>query len=136
MAAELKAVMEGVATALSPIPGLRTSDHVPGQINPPQAVVMVPPVDYDQGFGRTRADLIVTVTVLVSAAMDQQGQHLLAGYAEISGDQSVKAAIEKDRTLGGVVEDCRVSRFNPIGLTNYGSLAYIGGEFRIPVMVR
>lgn len=132
---ELQRVMGGLATQVAKT-GLRMTDHVPGKINPPQGVVTVPPVDYEVDFAHSRAVLIVTVTVLVSKTMDQQGQHALAAYADVSGDKSVKAIIDANRSLGGLVDDCHVSKFRPLGITEVGHLGYFGGEFTIPISIR
>jgi hypothetical protein len=132
---ELQRVMNGLAVQVAKT-GLRVADHVPGKINPPQGVVTVPPIEYDIDFAHSRGVLMVTLTVLVSATLDQQGQHNLAAYADVSGDKSIKAIIDANRNLGGLVDDCRVSKFRPLGLTEVGHLGYFGGEFTIPISIR
>ncbi|MGH3629535.1 MAG: hypothetical protein ACRDRL_19125 [Sciscionella sp.] len=132
MASTIAAIMAGVETRLKTITGLRTSDIVADQITPPQALVGVPPIpSYRIAMGRGAYQLDLTVTVLVSAALDRVGQIQLAGYADITGDMSIRAAVEGDRTLGGVVADCIVTAFRPLGLDEVGAIGYYGGVFTL-----
>lgn len=137
--ADITQIMDGLEARLATITGLRVSDVSPGQINPPCAIVGVPPVDnYHATFGangRVTLDS-VTITVLTSAAVDRIGQRLLAGYANPTGDTSVKAAIEADKTLGGVVDDCIVTASRPLGLEEVGVIGYFGGVFNLRVIAR
>lgn len=133
MAPTLEQIMDGIEDRLKTIAGLRVSDVTPDQIVPPCAIVGVPAItEYHATFasGRMRLDEL-TVTVLVSAAVDRIGQKLLAGYANPTGDTSVKAAIEADKTLGGVVEDCVVLSFRPLGLADVGVIGFYGGIFQL-----
>lgn len=132
MAPTLEQVMLGIETRLATISGLRTSAIGPDQIVPPAAVVGVPPVEaYHATFNSNRMLLDFPVTVLVSAALDRVGQLALAGYANPSGATSVKAAIEGDKTLGGILDDCIVMSFRPLGLEEVGLIGYYGGVFTV-----
>lgn len=133
MAPTIEQIMDGLETRLATISGLRVSDISPGQISPPCAIVGVPPVtNYHATFGSGRMTLDdITVTVLVSAAVDRVGQKRLAGYANPTGSTSVKAAVEADKTLGGVVDDCIVVSFRPFGLDEVGVIGYFGGVFQL-----
>lgn len=135
MAATIVQIMQGIEGRLSTIDGLRVAAISPDQINPPQAVVGVPVIDsYHQTMGRGRIHLAPTVTVLVSAGLDRVGQQRLAGYANPTGGQSIVAAVEADKTLGGVVEDCIVVSFRPLGLEEVGLVGYYGGVFDLRVI--
>lgn len=132
MAPTVAQVMEGIEARLATITGLRASAVSPDQITPPAAVVGVPPVDaYHAAFNSSRMTLDFPVTVLVSAALDRVGQMALAGYANPTGSTSVKAAIEGDKTLGGIVDDCIVVSFRPLGLDEVGAIGYYGGVFTV-----
>lgn len=133
MAATLAQIMTGVETRLQTIAGLRTNDVSPGSITPPCAIVGVPPVDYDRAMAGGLMELHMTITVLVSAAMDRAGQQALAAYANATGSSSVKAAIDAGPTLGGVVDGCKVENFRPLGLEEVGQIGYFGGVFEIYV---
>lgn len=125
--------MDGIETRLLTISGLRVSDVSPSQISPPCAVVGVPPVEaYHVAMGSNRMALDFPVSVFVSAAApDRIGQKNLAGYANPSGATSIKAAIEGDKTLGGILDDCIVMSFRPLGLEEVGLIGYYGGVFTV-----
>lgn len=130
MAPTIADLMLGVEARLKTVPGLRTSAIVPDQINPPVAIVGVPPIEsYWETMRRGTYVIELTVTVLVSAAIDRVGQMLLAEYASPVGERSIPAAIEADRTLGGVAQECVVDSFRPLGLEEYGAIGYYGGAF-------
>lgn len=132
---DLVAVMKGIEERLATIPDLRTSAYVADQINPPQAVVAVPPIDnYRMSFGRGTFSIRPQIYVFVSAALDRVGQQALAEFANPAGSRSIAAAIEADRTLGGVVQECVVESFRPLGFEEVGQLGYYGGVFEIRVI--
>lgn len=134
MAPTIEQIMLGVETRLKTITGLRAEEYVPDSINPPCAIVGVPPVEYHATFGNGHMKLPCTVTVLVSAALDRQGQLKLAGYVNPTGATSIKAAIEGDSTLGGVVSDCKVMSFRPLGIEEVGVVGYYGGVFDLLIV--
>jgi hypothetical protein len=128
----LEAILGAIETRLDTIQGLSVGDMVPAAINPPQAVVGVPEIgDYHTGVAALRTVLRPTITVLVSSAMTALGQHQLARYADLAGPQSIPALILADRTLGGVVSDCLVRSFRPLGLQDVGIVGYFGGVFTL-----
>jgi hypothetical protein len=131
--ASLEQITQGIEQRLSSISGLRVSDTIPGQINPPQAVVGVPAVEsYQAGLNpHERPSLNPTITVLVSSAMDRVGQLELAAYADPTGAKSIPAAIAADSSLGGVVGrgGCLVTRFDPLGIEEVGLIGFYGGRF-------
>lgn len=132
MASSIEQIMLGLEARLTTIPGLRTSEWTADQINPPHALVGVPPIpNYRQAMGKAAYELDLTVTVLTSAALDRRGQLALARYADPTGSSSVIAAVEADRTLGGVVTDCVVQSFRPLGLEEVGLIGYYGGLFTL-----
>lgn len=132
MAPTIYQVMQGIRSRLATISNLETREYLPDQIMPPIAIVGVPPItEYRTTFGRGRFTLEPTVTILVSARMDQAGQTDLAKYADVQGATSIPAAIEGDRTLGGVVEECWVLSFRPMGMEDLGRIGYYGGVFNL-----
>jgi hypothetical protein len=134
--ATLEAIIQAIETRLQTISGLRTNDISPGQITPPCAIVGIPPIpSYHATFGvGGRWRIEPTVTVLTSMAMDRAGQQKLLAYADRSGSNSIFAAIEADRTLGGTVEDCVVDSFRPLGQSEVGEIGYYGGVFDLRVI--
>ncbi|MEV0151537.1 MULTISPECIES: hypothetical protein [unclassified Nonomuraea] len=137
MEISLTAIMDGLEARLATISGLRVSDVVPDQINPPHAFVGVPPItDYHASFRMGTSRLEVPIWVFVSAALDRVGQRLLADYASPSGTTSIRAAVEAPdpdgrKTLGGVpgVQDVVVRDFRPLGREDVGAIGYLGGQW-------
>lgn len=138
MAPTIADIMRGIETRLATIDGLRVGADfgAPDQINPPAAIVEVPPVpNYHLAMRRGTVELTPTVVVLVSSAVSRTGQMALAEYANPTGPRSVVAAIEADKTLAGVVDSCVVRSFRPMGLEEVGELPYFGGIFTLTVTV-
>lgn len=134
-AGTLTAIMAGIETRLKTIPGLRTAPYVPDQVNPPIAVVGVPPIpNYHATFAHGKFVLDVPVTVLVSKAVDRIDQPAMAAYADIASTNSIHAAIEGDQTLGGAVDNAVVSDFRPLGNDEVGAIGYYGGVFTVKVI--
>jgi hypothetical protein len=134
-ATTIPAVMAGIETRLKTITGLRTAAYAADQVNPPMAIVAPPNIEnYRQTFGRGQFVLEPEVYVLVSAALDRVGQTALAEFASPTGAKSIPAAIEADRTLGGVVSDCVVQSFRSLGAEEVGVIGYYGGVFTLYVV--
>lgn len=132
MAVTILQIMQAIETRLETIEGLHASDYAPDQINPPAAIVGVPPIpEYRAAMQRGIYRIEPTVTVLVSAALDRIGQQALASYADVDGPHSIVAAIEADKTLGLPGVDCVVKSFQPGGLFEVGAVSYYGGVFTL-----
>ncbi|MHB8409840.1 MAG: hypothetical protein ACYDHY_17435 [Acidiferrobacterales bacterium] len=122
--ASLALLRTGLQTRLQTIAGLRCYDVVPDQAQLPAAIVMLkPPLRYDQSMGGT-AIWQFTVTLLVSRWDAARAQHAIDPYIDTTGAQSVHAAIEADRTLGGACDDATVQQ-----VTNYGPATYAGVQY-------
>lgn len=136
MAATIEQVMQAIETRLATISGLRVNDVAPDQINPPAAFVGVPPIpNYRLTMGRARYSITPTITVLTSASWDRAGQLKLASYANPTGASSIPAAVEGDRTLGGIADECLVDDFAPLGMEEVGLIGYYGGRFSLRVIL-
>lgn len=134
-------VMQGIEERLAAIEGLRTSEFIADQINPPMAVVGVPPIEnYRLAFRRGSWELRPQVYILVSAVLDRVGQAALAEFASPTGERSIPLAIEGDRTvtaqqtLDGLVSDVVVDSFRPLGMEEVGLIGYYGGVFELRVI--
>jgi hypothetical protein len=131
--ATVSQIRDGLAANLATISGLRTSATVPDNPNPPIAIVEPTSVNYDTTFGRGLDEYLFKITVIAGRADERSGQNKLDGYCNPSGSLSVKTAVESDKTLGGVVQNLRVS-----GLSTYGSITiaetpYLAAEFAVTV---
>lgn len=130
-------VLKALATQISTVPTLSVSMGViGGQVKPPQAFIGVPTIPSwrDSMAGGLRT-IEPTITLLTSAALDDLGQLKMAEFLDASGPMSIWAAIEADRTLGGVVQDTRMVDYRPLNQDEYGGIGYYGGIFTVLVMI-
>jgi len=114
------------------IPGLRVSETIPDQPNPPMAVISLETVNYDQTFQRGMSEYQFTVSVLAGRVSERNAQARLDSYID-PGSATIKTAIESDRSLGGKVFDVRVSEMSNIGAVNLGETVYLGADFSVQV---
>lgn len=95
-------VRQGIATALSAISGLRCFDYVPDGLAPPAAVVEPLEVTYHDASISTGTNYFrAYVLVVVGRMSDRASQDKIDGYVANTGANSIRAALEADRTLGG-----------------------------------
>jgi hypothetical protein len=132
--ASISDLRTGIATNLATIQGLRTSATVPDQINPPIAVVMPSSIEYDLAFARSGGDEYeFTVMVIVGRVDERMAQNKLDAYCSGSGTQSIKAAIESNKTLGGKAFDCRVTSLRNYNQVSVADVTYLAAEFVVQV---
>lgn len=127
------AIRVGLAANLATITGLRTSATTPDSPNPPIAIVSVESISFDTAMGRGMDTYTFTVLCIVGRVDERSAQNKLDAYCNPTGAQSVKTAIESNRTLAGACFDLRVT-----DLRNYGDLViadstYLAAEFRVAV---
>ena len=130
MAATLIEIADGLVERLATVKGLRAYDHVPDVFAPPCAFVMPETIDYWQGFAGGNVECLYTVTVVVGRTAERQNQKALYQFMSYSGDRSVRAAIEGDRTLGGRVQTLLVERSENIQIIQQGEASYLSVDFR------
>jgi hypothetical protein len=131
--ANISALRAGIKTNVSAISGLRVSDTIPDQPNPPQAILSLDSVDYNKAMNRGAALYTFTLTVMVGRQSERTAQAKLDSFAQDTGSASIKLAVESDRTLGGVAFDCICPALTSYGVVTIGDVNYISGEFQILV---
>lgn len=133
--AELADLREALAANLAGVSGLTRSAYVLSNPTPPCAEIEPAPVEYDLAMHRGLDRWRFTVRVYVAANLDKGAQKRLDGYLASSGADSIKAALESDRTLAGAADDLRVT-----GCTGYrayergGQAAMLGAEWQVEVL--
>jgi len=130
--ASVSELRDALAQAMSSVTGLRTSAHVPDSPKPPIAVVMPDRIEYDVNARRGADRFLFTVTVLASRADDRAAQQNLDQY--LVGERSIKDAIEKDRTLGGKANTCRVTSMQNYASVPVGEVIYLSAQFVVEVI--
>lgn len=131
--ATLSEIREGLATNLATIAGLRTNDYIPGQVNPPYAIISPDGIDYHKAMHNGFNTYNFTITVVVGQAESRTAQSILDGYCSPTGSTSIKSAIESDKTLSGKVFDLMVSDMRNYGSTTIGETTYLAAEFSCAV---
>lgn len=125
-------IREGLGVRLETIPDLQVYTRPPGSIVVPAAVVRRRSTTFDV----TMDGLVDTgwgVTLFVSFANTDVATEELDKYLDPSGDRSIKAAIEADPTLGGVVDFARVASAEGDRVLNYAGTDYLSVEFVIEI---
>ena len=129
---DVSTIRQALADKMANVYGLRTSAYVPDAPRPPQAVVMPDRISYDLNARRGADTLFFTITILVGRADDRSSQGNLDKY--LRGTDSVKAALEADRTLGGVVDTCRVTEMRNYAAVPVGEELYLGAQLIVEVV--
>jgi hypothetical protein len=126
-------IRTALATNLATIPGLRTASEIPDLPNPPIAVVSLDSVNYDQSFAKGMTNYTFTITVIVGRTAEREAQRKLDAYIT-PGANSVKNAIESNKTLGGYAYDCRVVSMNSVGSVTISDTTYLAADFTVTVI--
>lgn len=103
MPATVAATAGAFRTRLATISGLRTFAYQPEQINPPLAYPLLNTIEYHRAMGGGDVVMNWNVIVIVGRYTDSRAYTDLDEYLAYSGAKSIRATLESDRTLGGVV---------------------------------
>jgi hypothetical protein len=124
---------KGLGQSLRAMKSLRVSDHIPEQINPPHAIVTLNDVRYHQQMASGMTEYSFYVIVAVGRMGERSAQLALDGYLSPDGPRSIRAALEADRTLGGVALDVTLVRASDIQPLNVGDASYLTIQFEATV---
>lgn len=132
MPATITQVKTGLAARLATITGLRTYAYQPDQLNAPMAYSNLNTITYHRTFGGM-TEQEYTVTVIVARATERTAEAFVDGFTAYDGTTSVRAAIEADRTLGGVVDDLIVESATGIQSVSANDTEYLSVDFVVRV---
>jgi hypothetical protein len=124
MPATVSQVATALKTALATISGLRAYSYQPEQLNPPIGFPVLNTVTYHGAMGGGLVTMDWTINVVVGRYVDRVAHATLDGYLSYSGATSIRAALEADSTLGGVVQNLILS-----SATNVSALEQDDAEF-------
>ena len=127
--ASISELRAGIKTNLATISGLRVSDFQPDNINPPVAIVFPIGVNYDETFQRGMQTYTFSVQVIVGRVSERSGQNSIDAYISSTGTNSIKLAIESNKTLSGKAFDLRVTDMRNYGELTVGEVNYLSAEF-------
>jgi len=99
--------------------------------NPPQIEIVSGAVDYDLAMGRGLDLIHYTVRAMVQHGSDLSGQINLDSLLDGTTATGMKAVLEADKTLGGVVEDLRVTEASELKVYPQGD--FIGIEWIVEI---
>jgi hypothetical protein len=125
-------VREGLKTNLQAIKGMRVYDLIPSPAVAPAAIVGQLDFTFDLNNARGLDQANLDVVVLVQRFTERTGQNELDKYLAGSGDYSIKAAIESDRTLGGACDTLRVTSAEA-GTYASGDVEFLSYRYRLTV---
>ena len=133
MAGNLSDIRKGLLGQLALVRGLRVSEHVPEQVNPPAAIITRAEVDYTQNRSGGLTEWSMQVQLIAGRMADQQSQRQIDAWLSWDGDQSVRQALEADRTLGGNCQTSRVTSADALSSVQVGDSEYIGVTVAVTV---
>lgn len=133
MPATVSQVMTGLKNRLATISGLRAFAFQPDYINPPTAFPTLNEVSYHGAMGGGDVVFDGLIQVIVGGVSDRTTQGLLDGFASYSGASSIRAALEADKTLGGVAQTLVVNRSLGIRRMNIGDADFVTVEVAFQV---
>lgn len=123
-----------IAQNLATIAGLRTSEFIPDNPNPPIAIVQFDRAQYHLDMGNGMTEYSFVVQLIVGRVDERTAQRNLDAYCSSTGSSSVLLAVESNRTLDGKAFDCVVTEMSSYGPVLVNDTTYLGAEFQIRVL--
>jgi len=135
---ELAAVFDGIATG-DVVSGtaltLSAYSEVPGQVTVPALVLELDDLAWDVTMGRGADAWTIVGTALVSFADQANAQRKLRSFLSADGGAGrIKAALEAEKSLGGLVSYVQLSGARRVGKITYNGVDYLGCELVFEVM--
>lgn len=115
----------------------QVSPYILANPTPPCAQVLPDEMDYHQAMQNGAETWSFVVQVIVALGTDEGAQRKLDELLESSGALSVKAALEADEDLGGLVSSVTVTRTTGYRTYNLGPTQQeaLGAEWTVSVLV-
>ena len=125
MAATVSQVATGLKNRLATVSGLRVFDYQPEQLNPPVAFPVIESIEYHQAMGGGHVQMRFNVFVIIGRYLDRVAHANLDAYLSYDGASSIRAALEGDRTLGGVAQTLIVDSSTSISSLTVAEADYL-----------
>jgi hypothetical protein len=123
---------EALATNLSTISGIRTYADIPDNPAMPAAVVQLQSVTYNSAFANGLTEYSFVITAIFGRIATAPAQRNLDALIS-TGERSLKAAVESDRTLDGEAFDVRVAEMTNLTSVTIGDITYLSADFAVTV---
>jgi hypothetical protein len=130
--ATVQEIREGIDDRLATIAGLRHSPNVPAVVNPPHAFVKRRQTVFGVSMDG-EDDTTFAVTVVMPWADQQTAQKTIDEYLASTGAKSIKAAIDADPTLGGIVDYAHATQVEDERITLVNSIEYLAADIVVEV---
>ncbi len=135
MASEIGDAVEGLASLLEGVPGLRVHRQPPAALNElPAAVVLFESRGASRTLGGHGFAGRIRVVLAVSAADASEGSDRLYDFMAQSGESSIEAAAASDPTWGGSVDDGRLASIDNAGRRKLWGGEYLAADFHFDVV--
>jgi hypothetical protein len=134
MSATIPEVYSALATRLDTISGLTVYDYQPDQVlATPMAFPSLTNIEYHRAMGGGLQVYTFIISVIVGRMDDKTSQVALHNYASFSGASSIRATLESDKTLGGVVETLVVQSSANVGSMSNGDNQFLTIDISLTV---
>lgn len=133
--ATIAAIRDGLKNRLATIGSpFQAYDTIPLSVNAPCAVVQFNSIQFDETMGRGSDKLFFNILVFVEWTDPDASQNDLDSYLNLSGSTSIKAAVEGDSSLGGIVSYAVVTAAHDYGVIAVNTIDYLTVVFDVEVV--
>jgi len=133
MAGTASSIHSALAMSLAQVRGLRVADHLPEQINPPVAVIQLQAVTYHKAMQGGLSEWEFLIALVAGRMGDRAAQVQLDNWISYDGVYSIRAAIESDLTLNGIVKSLIVNEMVAVRPLSLGDASYLSCEFNVTI---
>lgn len=133
MAGSASQIQAAVSAALATVPGLRVADHLPEQVAPPMAVIQMETVTYHRTMQGGTSEWAFLISLIAGRMGERSAQRQIDGWLSYDGSQSIRAALEVDPTLNGIVQSLIVAEMASIRLLTMGDATFLTCDFNLTV---
>lgn len=133
MAGNAADLHDAIARSLATVPGLRVADHLPEAVTPPMAVIQIQSVTYHRAMQGGSSEWKYVISVVAGRMGDRAAQRTLDSWMSWDGPQSIRAAIESDRTLDGNCSTLIIEDMITIRPLSIGDASYLTCEFNLSI---
>jgi hypothetical protein len=130
--ANIADIRAGLAANLSTVPNCQISAYQRSQPSVPSIQVVGPEIDYN--FAPHAEEMTWTIRGLVAAVNDEGGQRRLDKWKAGEGSESIRAAVEADKQLGGACDNLHVTGVGRDQIFVYGTVEALGAEWSVTVI--
>jgi hypothetical protein len=122
---EIRAALQNTLSGLQDFPVFH---YVADSAPPPCAWIEPENIDYLQVMASDSGEYEMVVTVLTGRVNEAQAQDQLDRYLSPDGPDSIPLIVDRDPTLGGVVDYCVAVSMDRYGTFQVGGVEYIGAQ--------